>query len=220
VRLAVVALAIELNRHERLRGLPGRIRDDVRREDWIVRIRPASPASAATLPPEAGEEPLRFRVLHASRFDPIALSVVLPGMTDPVAAESEWRPGQALWSGTVAGLDLTVQVRPGPAGIRLTWRGVDLIAQVMTPRIAELQALMPAKKPADSTKYVRCPMPGLVVTIEVKAGQKVHTGDPLCVIEAMKMENILRAERDAKVTRIDVKPGDVLAVDAVIMELE
>ena len=211
VRLAVIALSIELARRERLRGLPGRIREEARREDWIVRIGP---------PRDAGEEPLRFRVLPGSRFEPIALSVVLPGMSEPVAAESEWRPGEALWTGTVAGLDMTVQVRPGPAGVRLTWRGVDLTAQVMTPRIAELQALMPAKKAAASTKYLHCPMPGLVVAIEVKSGQKVHAGDALCVIEAMKMENILRAERDAKIARIDVKPGDVLAVDAVIMEFE
>ena len=211
LRLAVIALSIELARRERLRGLPGRIREEARREDWIVRIGP---------PREAGEEPLRFRVLPGSRFEPIALSVVLPGMSEPVAAELEWRPGEALWSGTVAGLDMTVQVRPGPAGVRLTWRGVDLTAQVMTPRIAELQALMPAKKAAASTKHLHCPMPGLVVAIEVKSGQKVHAGDALCVVEAMKMENILRAERDAKVARIDAKPGDVLAVDAVIMEFE
>jgi propionyl-CoA carboxylase alpha chain len=115
---------------------------------------------------------------------------------------------------------MTVQVRPGPAGARLSWRGIAVTAQVMAPHIAELHALMPAKKVANATKYLRCPMPGLVVSIAVKAGQKVHVGDTLCVIEAMKMENVLRAERDARVTRIDVKAGDVLAVDAVIMEFE
>jgi propionyl-CoA carboxylase alpha chain len=205
MRLATIGLSIELARLERLRTLPGRIRDDARREDWIVRI---------------GDASLRFRVLTGSRFEPIALSVVPPGSTEPITAESAWRPGEALWSGTVAGRAMTVQVRPGPAGVRLTWRGVNLTAQVMTPRIADLQALMPAKKVADSTKYLRCPMPGLVVAIEVKPGQAVHAGDALCVIEAMKMENILRAERDAKVKRIDAKPGDVLAFDAVIMEFE
>jgi len=205
VRLAAIGLSIELSRRERLRGLPGRVRDDARREEWIVRI---------------GEETLRFRVLPSSRFAPIALSVVLPGMAEPVAAESDWRPGETLWSGTVAGLDMTVQVRPGPAGARLSWRGVDLTTQVMRPHIAELHALMPAKKAANSSKYLRCPMPGLVVAISVKAGQKVHAGDALCVVEAMKMENTLRAERDARIARIDAKPGDVLAVDAVIMEFE
>ena len=141
-------------------------------------------------------------------------------MAEPVAAESDWRPGETLWSGTVAGLDMTVQVRPGPAGLRLSWRGVDLTVQATTPRIAELQARMPAKKAAAPSKYLRCPMPGLVVAIGVKPGQRVHAGDALCVVEAMKMENVLRAERDARVARIDAKPGDILAVDAVIMEFE
>jgi propionyl-CoA carboxylase alpha chain len=204
-RLAVIALSIDLTRRERLRGLPGRVRDDRQREEWIVRI---------------GEEKLRLRVLPSSRTTPIALSVILPGMSEPVAAESDWRLGEALWSGTVAGLDMTVQVRPSPVGIRLSWRGVDVTAQVMTPHIAELQALMPARKAANAAKYLRCPMPGLVVSIAVKAGQKVHSGDTLCIVEAMKMENVLRAERDARVARVDAKPGDVLAVDAVIMEFE
>ena len=167
-----------------------------------------------------GEATLRVGVLLGARFTPIALSVVLPGMAESVAAESDWRPGETLWSGTVAGLDMTVQVRPGPVGTRLSWRGVDLTAQVMTPLIAELQALMPAKKAANTSKYLRCPMPGLVVAISVTAGQKVRAGDALCVVEAMKMENVLRAERDARVARIDAKPGDILAVDAVIMEFE
>jgi propionyl-CoA carboxylase alpha chain len=205
VRLAVIALSIELSRRERLRRLPGRVGDDARREEWIVRI---------------GEETLRLRVLPSSRFAPIALSVVVPGAADPVAAESDWRPGEPLWSGTVAGLDMTVQVHPRPTGTRLSWRGVDLMTQVMTPHIAELLALMPVKKAANSSKYLRCPMPGLVVAILVDVGQKVSAGDALCVVEAMKMENILRAERDAKIARIEAKPGDVLAVDAVIMEFE
>jgi propionyl-CoA carboxylase alpha chain len=204
-RLGLIALSIELTRRERLRGLPGRARDERAGEEWIVRI---------------GEEMLRFRVLPSSRVAPIALSVVLPGMGEPIAAESEWRPGEVLWAGTVAGLDMTVQVRPGPAGTRMSWRGIAVTAEVMTPQIAELTALMPAKKVASTAKYLRCPMPGLVVSIAVKPGAKVHSGDTLCVIEAMKMENVLRAERDARIARIDAKPGDILAVDAVIMEFE
>ena len=204
-RLALIALSIELTRRDRLRVLPGRVRDDRASEEWIVRI---------------GEETLRFRVLPSSRVAPIALSIVLPGMAEPIAAESEWRPGEVLWAGTVAGLDMTVQARPGPAGTRLSWRGIELTAQVMTPSIAELNALMPAKKVANASKYLRCPMPGLVVSIAVKPGEKVRSGDTLCIIEAMKMENVLRAERDARVARIDARPGDILAVDAVIMEFE
>jgi propionyl-CoA carboxylase alpha chain len=77
---------------------------------------------------------------------------------------------------------------------------------------------MPEKKAADSSKTLRCPMPGLVRAIHVAEGQEVKVGEPLCTVEAMKMENILRAERDATVKSIKAKPGDSLAVDAVIME--
>ena len=77
---------------------------------------------------------------------------------------------------------------------------------------------MPAKKLSDSGKAVRCPMPGLVVSIAVAEGQEVKAGETLAVVEAMKMENVLRAERDGIVKKIRVKPGDSLAVDAVIME--
>ena len=77
---------------------------------------------------------------------------------------------------------------------------------------------MPPKKAADSSKAVRCPMPGLVVSISVSEGQEVKAGETLAVVEAMKMENVLRAERDGVVKAINAKPGDSLAVDAVIME--
>ena len=88
----------------------------------------------------------------------------------------------------------------------------------MTPRAAALAALMPEKREADTSKALLCPMPGLVVSIAVSEGQKVAAGETLAVVEAMKMENVLRAERAATVARILAKPGDSLAVDAVIME--
>ena len=88
----------------------------------------------------------------------------------------------------------------------------------MTPRAAELAAMMPEKKEADTSKALLCPMPGLVVSIAVKEGQTVAPGETLATVEAMKMENVLRAERRATVARILAKPGDSLAVDAVIME--
>jgi propionyl-CoA carboxylase alpha chain len=77
---------------------------------------------------------------------------------------------------------------------------------------------MPAKKAADSGKAVRCPMPGLIISVAVTEGQEVKAGDTLAVVEAMKMENVLRAERDGVVKTIKAKPGDSMAVDAVIME--
>jgi propionyl-CoA carboxylase alpha chain len=77
---------------------------------------------------------------------------------------------------------------------------------------------MPAKKVVDSGKAVRCPMPGLVVSVAVSEGQEVKAGETLAVVEAMKMENVLRADRDGVVKRIHARRGDSLAVDAVILE--
>ena len=89
-----------------------------------------------------------------------------------------------------------------------------------TPRQAELAALMPEKQEADTSKLLLCPMPGLVVKINVEAGDEVQEGQALCTVEAMKMENILRAERKGVVSVIKAAPGDSLAVDEVIMEFE
>jgi propionyl-CoA carboxylase alpha chain len=139
---------------------------------------------------------------------------------EPETVVSDWKPGAPVWQGVVGGFPLSVQVRPATAGMRLSWRGVDVVARVMTPRVAALDAMMPEKKVADTSKTLRCPMPGLVVSINVSAGQKVRAGEALAVVEAMKMENVLRAERDATVAKIDAKPGDVLAVDAAILEFE
>jgi propionyl-CoA carboxylase alpha chain len=95
-----------------------------------------------------------------------------------------------------------------------------LKVHVRTPRQAELAALMPEKLPPDTSKLLLCPMPGLVVSIAVEVGDEVQDGQALCTVEAMKMENVLRAEKKAKVTKINAGPGDSLAVDEVIMEFE
>ena len=97
-------------------------------------------------------------------------------------------------------------------------RGTEVRAFVYTEREARYARLMPAKKSSDSGKAVRCPMPGLIVSIAVAEGQEVKAGETLAVIEAMKMENVLRAERDGSIRKIRVKAGDSLAVDAVILE--
>ncbi|MGE0212167.1 MAG: acetyl-CoA carboxylase biotin carboxylase subunit [Parvibaculaceae bacterium] len=137
---------------------------------------------------------------------------------EAVPVESAWRPGEVLWNGTVGDERCAVQVRPILNGYRLTHRGVETDAHVFTPREAELARLMPEKAAGDTANRLLCPMPGLVVSIAVTEGQDVKAGDTLAVVEAMKMENVLRAERDATVKTIRVKPGDSLAVDAVIME--
>ena len=131
---------------------------------------------------------------------------------------SKWRPGDAVWCGTVDGEAVFVQVRPVPNGFDLAHRGVETRAYVYTEREAAAARLMPVKVVADSGKSLRCPMPGLVMAIAVVVGQEVKAGETLAVVEAMKMENVLRAERDGVVKAIKAKPGDSLAVDAVIVE--
>ena len=131
---------------------------------------------------------------------------------------SEWWPGEPVWFGTVDGAEVAVQVRPIPNGLTLSYRGIQAPTYVYTQREAELAALMPIKVPADMSKFLLCPMPGLVKAVNVTEGQDVKAGDNLAVVEAMKMENILKAERDGKVKKVAAKPGDSLAVDAVIIE--
>ena len=105
-------------------------------------------------------------------------------------------------------------------GFRVRTRGADLKVHVRSPRQAELAALMPEKQAPDTSKMLLCPMPGLIVKVDVEVGQEVQEGQPLCTVEAMKMENILRAERKAVVAKVNAAAGDSLAVDDVIMEFE
>ena len=134
------------------------------------------------------------------------------------AVQGDWAPGKPVWSGQVNGRAANVQVTRILNGYRISHGGVPLDAYVFTKREAELAALMPAVEIADTSKYLLCPMPGLVVSIAVKEGQNVKAGESLCVVEAMKMENVLRAERDCTVAKLNCAPGDSLAVDEVIME--
>jgi propionyl-CoA carboxylase alpha chain len=132
--------------------------------------------------------------------------------------ESAWTPVDPVWRGTIDGEFAACQVRPILNGVLLSHRGVNVEALVFTRREAELAALMPEKKRADTSKALHCPMPGLVKAIVVAEGQQVKAGEALCIVEAMKMENVLSAERDVTVKKIPVREGDSLAVDAIIME--
>lgn len=139
---------------------------------------------------------------------------------DRSTVTSDWWFGEPLWKGKLNGVEMCVQVRPILNGFELSSRGVHVRAYVYTQREAELAALMPVKAPPDTSKQLLCPMPGLVVSVHVEEGQQVKAGEVLCVVEAMKMENILRAERDVRIGKILAEPGDSLAVDATIMEFE
>ena len=137
-----------------------------------------------------------------------------------IAVRSYWRPGQRLFEGTVNGRHVTIQADPEAGGFRLHHGGVEALVTVRSPRAAELAALMPKKIPPDTSKFLLCPMPGLVISLDVAGGDEVKAGQALAVIEAMKMENILRAERDGIVAALKAAPGDSLAVDDVILEFE
>ncbi|MBT5072408.1 MAG: acetyl/propionyl/methylcrotonyl-CoA carboxylase subunit alpha [Kordiimonadaceae bacterium] len=131
-----------------------------------------------------------------------------------------WAPGTAVFTGTINNEKVSVEVDYLPDGYRLTYDGASEIIHVRDEREMALSALMPEKVPADMSKYLQCPMPGLVVSIDVDEGDEVQPGQTLCVIEAMKMENVLRAERQGKIAKISAEAGGSLAVDAIIMEFE
>ncbi|MGB0441013.1 MAG: biotin/lipoyl-containing protein, partial [Paracoccaceae bacterium] len=132
----------------------------------------------------------------------------------------DWTPGDQLATMTVADAPLILKVGKISGGFRVRTRGADLRVHVRTPRQAELALMMPEKVAPDTSKMLLCPMPGLVVKLEAAVGDEVQEGQALCTIEAMKMENILRAEKKGVVSKVNAAAGDSLAVDDVIMEFE
>ena len=169
---------------------------------------------------ELGEE--RVKVTVAGEFDgPMTVTLGGKGTGEKerrIELSSSWWFGDPVWEGTVDGKPVAVQVRPILNGAKLTYQGVEAQTRVFTERETALMATMPEKVKPDMSKFLLCPMPGLVVSLAVAEGQEVAVGDALCVVEAMKMENVLKAERDATVSKILAKPGDSLNVDAVILE--
>ena len=145
-------------------------------------------------------------------------TVIFEGGEKTINLASNWWFGEPVWKGTIDGKPAFVQVRPILNGYELTYEGVVVSVRVLTEREAELAALMPVKEKVDTSKFLLCPMPGMVVSLAVSEGQDVRAGDALCIVEAMKMENVLKAERDGKVSKVLAKPGDNLNVDAVILE--
>ncbi|HEY7457940.1 MAG TPA: acetyl/propionyl/methylcrotonyl-CoA carboxylase subunit alpha [Xanthobacteraceae bacterium] len=205
--LAGVAAALDHVHGERKRRISGQLtgRAVTRERQRVVRV---------------GEAEMRLEVMRQE--DAIAVRFAKAGATKQRTSvlQTRWRPGDPVWQGLVDGKEIAVAVRPLPNGFLLTHRGTRAKAYVYTEREAALAKLMPARSVADAGKVVRCPMPGLVLSIAVAAGQEVKAGETIAVVEAMKMENVLRAERDGTVREIKVKPGDSVAVDAAIVEFE
>ena len=205
--LAAASVAMEVIRQSRLEQLPGRLRPSTgaMKTDWVVKL---------------DKDYIPVKVTEGYADIPLELDVIVGDAAEPVTVTSRWTPGDMLWTGEVGTEGLTIQVRPVPNGSELRYRGISVTSKVMTPRIAKLDKLMPEKAPPDTSRFLLCPMPGLVVSIDVVEGQEVKAGEMLAIVEAMKMQNVLRAERDQKVKTIKAKPGDSLAVDAVIIEFE
>jgi propionyl-CoA carboxylase alpha chain len=200
-RLAVVAAHIDHTLNERKRRISGQLREPKQVRFELKRT------------VEMGESRVELEI-DAGQGD---IAIVLAD-GQKVEVHSDWKPGQSLWRGTIDGVEIAVQTRPILNGYALSHAGVAVDARVYTRREAELAALMIAHEGADTSRSLLCPMPGLIRAIAVKVGQEVKAGEQLCIVEAMKMENVLSAERDATVKAILCKEGDSLAVDAVIME--
>ncbi|MBB3607815.1 acetyl/propionyl/methylcrotonyl-CoA carboxylase subunit alpha [Rhizobium sp. BK602] len=190
--------------------------DSGRRERYADRLRPAAGPLREEWVVKLGADYIPITLVDGLVTIPFEMDMRIDGKTLAVAAD--WRPGEPVWTGTVDGRKVTAQIRAVLNGLRIDWQGLSVGTKVFTPRQAELDRLMPVKLPPDTSKLLLCPMPGLVVAIAVAEGQEVKAGETLAIVEAMKMENVLRAERDLTVGKINAKPGESLAVDAVIME--
>ena len=204
-RLAAVGAAIDHVLGERKRQISGQltgrpVQRERRRAVWLDR---------AEIPLDVAREADGIAVRFAGADGALG---------NPHLLVSSWTPGDPVWQGTIDGHPAAMQVRPIPNGFRLAHQGYEVAVNVFTESEATAARLMPVGTKADTGKKLLCPMPGLVVSIAVTEGQEVKAGETLAVVEAMKMQNVLRAERDGTVKKIHAAPGATLAVDALILE--
>ncbi|HJV40838.1 acetyl/propionyl/methylcrotonyl-CoA carboxylase subunit alpha [Caulobacter sp.] len=169
------------------------------RDEWVVSVGHAKHRVKV-----AGEGDITVELLDEGRV--LTLSDI------------DWRPGKAVFKALLDGKAFTVQVAPAAEGFTIRHRAAKARVLVLTPRSAELHDKLPEKQAADTSKLVLSPMPGLVVSMDVTAGQQVREGEVVCVLEAMKMQNIIRAERDGVVKAVNAKGGDPVAADEVLVE--
>ncbi len=199
VELAAIAVSIHRRYMDRAAATSGQLKGHERVVDaeYVVRINDVE-VSVSVHPIEDGHEVACNGTMHT--------------------VMSDWEFGQPLFKGTVDGSSVCVQVERDRVRYRLFHHGVGYDVDVWPPRVAELAVHMPVKTPPDMSKYLLSPMPGLLVSLAVETGQEVKTGEALAVIEAMKMENLLRADNDGVVAKLLVEPGDTLEVDQPIIE--
>ncbi len=170
------------------------------RDEWVVTIdRQAHPVRV--IPTESGVE-IELTGEHRSlRMD-----------------GCDWKPGRAVFRGTLDGQEFTAEIKPAAQGFQIRHRAAAARVLVLAPRMAELMARLPERQAADTSRLIVSPMPGLVVSLDVVVGQEVKTGETVAVIEAMKMQNIIKAERDGVVKAVGPKAGDSVAADEVLVE--
>ena len=137
---------------------------------------------------------------------------------ETVEITTDWRPGQPLFEGHADGKPFCVQLARVGSGYTLFHAGCLSDAIVLPPRVAELNRLMPARRVSDTSRFLLSPMPGLLKSLSVRVGQEIKAGEELCTVEAMKMENVLRAERDGTISRLHAAVGESLSVDQKIVE--
>jgi len=194
--LAAVAAFAGTAMADRARRIDGQLGDRLKPPaDWVVRIADVDHAVSI-------------------RLD----EVIVDGQ--PLDLSLEYTPGDRIIDAAVDGEPLSVRIAPVPTGFRLTCRGASHFARVLPASIAPYAAHMIEKIPPDLSRFLICPMPGLLVALNVQEGDKVEIGQPLAVIEAMKMENILRAQKAGVVRKVSAAAGDSLPVDSIILELE
>ena len=194
--LAAVAGVIATADADRARRIEGQLSNDLYAPgDWTVRL---------------GDSDYRVEIEEDA--------ILVDG--EAMALEMEYTPGEPLVEATLDGTDLTLQLQATRTGYAITTRGAKHTVRILQTRIAHLADHMIEKIPPDLSKMLICPMPGLLVKLHVGQGEEVQPGQPLATVEAMKMENILRAEKAGTIAKINASEGESLAVDEVILELE
>ncbi|HRF63093.1 MAG TPA: acetyl/propionyl/methylcrotonyl-CoA carboxylase subunit alpha [Candidatus Competibacter sp.] len=157
---------------------------------------------------------------HPVQIDPAEGGYDAVYMGETYQLRSDWQFGYPLFKGTLNGTEICIQVERRGMIYRLFHWGSQADVVVLSPRVAQFQTLMPEKAPPDLSKFLLSPMPGLLTKVTVQAGQEGKAGEELAVIEAMKMENVLRADHDSKIAKVLAAQGDSLAVDQAIIEFE
>ena len=205
-RLAAIAAAMNMIAQLRRTRITGAMTNHKRRvgKNWVVSLKDKGGNEDYPLSMKAKNEGARIKFADGTKMNVL----------------TDWRPGHQLARANVDGETMAVKVCSTPGGYELRYRGATLQAQIMSPALSALNKLMVEKVPADTSKQLLCPMPGLIVSIAVQEGEEVQEGQALATVEAMKMENILRAEKNSTVTKINAAAGDSLAVDEIIMEFE